>query len=367
MKKVQLLISIDRIDQREKWNTILRGLPYAHVLQTWEWGEFKQQTTGWTPERFAYQDSSKGYRAAASVLTRHIGPFAVMYVPKGPALEYSDPALVEMVLDHLQKLAKKRHVIWLKIDPDLPLGTGIPGAADHPEHPDPDGQALKNLLERRGWRFSADQVQFRNTFIHDLSSSEDALLAGMNQSTRRKIRQAEKAGVVVREADLRNTDLQTLYDLYVMTGERQGFTTRPLDYYKTAWQAFGQAGLAYGLLAEVENRAVAGLILFHFGRKVWYFYGMSSNQQRDAQPNYALQWAALRWAKSQGYALYDWWGAPNQFDESDPMWGVFRFKEGFGGQVVRHIGAWDFVAYPFLYQVYEKVIPRILNFMRRKN
>lgn len=337
----------------------MRDLPYAHVLQTWEWGEFKQQTTGWTPEHFAYGDAA-GYFAAASVLTRRMGPFSVVYVPKGPALDYTDTTRVEVVLDHLQKLAKKRRVIWLKIDPDVPLAVGLPGTVEAA------GQTLKNLLERRGWIFSKDQVQFRNTFIHELHPSDEALLAGMNQGTRRKIRQAEKAGVVVREADLSGADLQTLYDLYVMTGQRQQFITRPLTYYKTAWQKFGQAGLAYALLAEVDHQPAAGLILFHFGKKTWYFYGMSSNQSRESQPNYALQWAALRWSKAQGYTLYDWWGAPNVFEESDPMWGVFRFKEGFGGQVVQHVGAWDFVPSPFLYRVYENLLPRLLALFRRK-
>ena len=28
-------------------------------------------------------------------------------------------------------------------------------------------------------------------------------------------------------------------------------------------------------------------------------------------PNYLLQWEAMRWAKAQGYAVYDMWGAPD--------------------------------------------------------
>lgn len=346
----------------------MRNLPTAHILQTWEWGAFKQQTTGWTPLRIAYQKENS-YVAAASILTRRIGPVAVMYVPKGPVLDYADHDTLNFVLDHLQRLA--RRAIWLKIDPDLPLATGIPADelsdAHHPDTPNSMGVALKKNLEQRGWCFSADQVQFRNTFIHLLHGAEEALLAGMNQSTRRKIRQAEKAGVVVREADLTGADMQILYDLYLTTGERQEFTTRPLDYYQTAWGMFGRAGLAHALIAELEGQPISGVILFHFGQKVWYFYGMSSNAHRDAQPNYALQWAALRWAKSQGYALYDWWGAPNIFNDSDSMWGVFRFKEGFGGQVVRHIGAWDYIPYPPLYGVYEKIIPQVLNFLRGRN
>lgn len=360
------MITPTLITQRDQWNILLRALPTAHILQTWEWGDFKQITTGWTPQRFAYQNEAGQIVAAASVLTRRIGLLSVKYVPKGPALNYADSMVREAVLDHLQSLGK--NAIWLKIDPDQPLATGIPAdETPDPNRPDiynPAGVDLRESLTRRGWRFSADQVQFRNTLILDLTQSEDDLLKQMNQGTRRKIRQAEKAGVIVRSADLDDGDLKILYDLYVETGSRQGFLIRPLDYYREAWLKFTRAGLGHGLIAEVEGEAVAGIVLFHFGRKVWYFYGMSSEHQREAQPNYALQWHAICWAKAQGYALYDWWGAPDHFLESDPMWGVYRFKDGFGGQVVRHIGAWDYVPRPWLYSLYENVIPRVLKLWR---
>jgi lipid II:glycine glycyltransferase (peptidoglycan interpeptide bridge formation enzyme) len=106
--------------------------------------------------------------------------------------------------------------------------------------------------------------------------------------------------------------------------------------------------------------------LFHFGRKCWYFYGASSNEQRDKMPNYLLQWEAIRWAKAHGYAVYDLWGAPDEFNETDGMWGVFQFKRGFRGTVVRHVGAWDYAPNPLLYGLYTQVWPRLLQWMRRR-
>ena len=237
-------------------------------MQSWEWGLFKQQTTGWLPERFAYLDGDTVV-AAASLLTRRAGPFRVMYVPRGPLLTTLDPAIYEAVLDHLQGLAQAQHAVWLKIDPDISLATGIPADETpddkHPYQPDADGVAFRDGLAARGWQFSSNQVQFRNTMINDLQPSVDDLLAGMNQSTRRKIRQAEKAGVAVRVADLNGPDLQTLVDLYAITGQRQGFLTRPADYYRLAWGTFIQAGLGEALLAEVDGEAVAGVVNFRMG------------------------------------------------------------------------------------------------------
>ena len=120
-----------------------------------------------------------------------------------------------------------------------------------------------------------------------------------------------------------------------------------------------EAGLAHAFIAEYEGQPIAHLILFHFGRKCWYFYGASSDLERERMPNYALQWAAIRWAKAQGYALYDMWGAPDHFNESDRMWGVYEFKRGFRGSVTRHIGAWDYAPYPLLYRTYAEAWPRL--------
>jgi lipid II:glycine glycyltransferase (peptidoglycan interpeptide bridge formation enzyme) len=361
-------LQVRPVSDRDEWHTLLLRLPTAHILQTWEWGEFKRQTTGWVPERLAYQNAGGEVAAVASLLTRRLGIFSVIYVPKGPVLDYADEIVRDGVLDHLQALARRRHAIWLKIDPDIPVGTGIPTDdtpdPNRPDVPDPVGMALQTNLLKRGWRFSADQVQYRNTLTLDLTQPEDSLFAQMSQSTRRKIRTAEKAGVSVRPADLDGRDFQTLYDLYAVTGERQGFLIRPADYYRQAWTMFVKAGLGYALIAEKEGKPLSGAVLFHLYPKAWYFYGMSSNEDRDLQPNYALQWGAIRWAKAQGYPIYDWWGAPDHFREDDPMWGVYRFKDGFGGTVVRHIGAWDYVPHASSYWLYERLLPRLLKILR---
>lgn len=348
------------ITDHAQWNDALRRLPYAHVLQTWEWGEFKRATTGWQPMRLAF---SRGDQivALASVGARSIGPLKVMYAPKGPALAYEDSALAADVLDGLQALARRERAIWLKIDPDVIAATGVPGEAD--DQPDPTGTAVIAELKRRGWHFSDDQVQFRNTITIDLARSEDELLAAMSQSTRRKVRVAEREGVSVRQGSL--ADLPLLYELYRVTGERDQFLIRPPAYYQAAWSAFIEAGLAQPLIAEVDGQAVAHVILFHFGRTCWYFYGASSNQARDRMPNYLLQWEAMRWAKARGYAVYDLWGAPNLFDEADSMFGVYNFKRGFRGTVTRHIGAWDYAPSPLLYRAYTKAWPRLLSMLRR--
>lgn len=293
----------------------------------------------------------------ASLLTRTVGPLRVIYVSKGPVLNYSDIEQAGQVLGELEARANRFGVVWLKIDPDVIAATGMPKSAD--DQPRETGRAIMAMLRKRGWRFSDAQVQFRNTLTIDLNRSEDEILAAMSGSTRRKIRVAAKKGVVIRRATVE--DLPLLYRLYQVTGERDQFLIRPFAYYRRAWEQFMLAGLAQAFIAEYEGAAIAQVILFHFGRKCWYFYGASGNAERARMPNYLLQWKAIKWAKAQGYDIYDMWGAPDAFDESDSLWGVYQFKRGFRGQLTRHIGAWDFASHPILYYLYQQAAPKLMG------
>jgi lipid II:glycine glycyltransferase (peptidoglycan interpeptide bridge formation enzyme) len=223
-------------------------------------------------------------------------------------------------------------------------------------------------LIRRGWAFSPNPVQFRNTATLDLRSPEPELLAGMKQKTRYNLRLAERKGVTVRLGT--TVDLDRLYRLYVETSTRDGFVIRPRDYYRDAWGSFMAAGMAQPFIAEVAEggapEPVAALVVFRFARTAWYMYGMSSAAHRDKMPNYLLQWHAIRWARAQGCETYDFWGAPDVLDDTDPMWGVWKFTEGFGGAFVRGLGAWDYAPSPALYRLYTNLLPRVLGAMRRR-
>jgi peptidoglycan pentaglycine glycine transferase (the first glycine) len=336
-------MTLQLVNDSTQWNTALMALPYRHVLQSWEWGQFKSRW-GWSPRYFINEE----HTAAALVLRRTFSPLKlnILYVPKGPVLDYSDRALVDRVLGDLIVVAKRDRAIFIKIDPDL-------AELDRP------------ILLDRGWRFSAEQIQFRNTMLIDLTRSEDDLLAAMKPKTRYNVRLAQKKGVTIRLGDL--SDLDRLYQLYAETAQRDGFIIRPIDYYRDAWGSFIRSGLAQPLIAFVEQEPVAGLILFRFADRAWYMYGMSSNLHREKMPNHLLQWEAMRWSKMQGCAVYDLWGAPDELNESDSMWGVYKFKDGLGADFAPHVGAHDFVVSRWGYWLYTQAMPRVLNVMRRRH
>jgi len=285
-----------------------------------------------------------------------------MYVPKGPLLDWADREVRRAVLNDLASFARARKSILIKIDPDVRMGQGIPGQPEAVEFP--DGQFVSLDLTQLGWRFSSEQIQFKNTVILDISGDADGILARMKQKTRYNIRLAEKKGISIRIAEIKDLDL--LFKMYAETADRDRFVIRNETYYKLLWETFMKAGLAEGMIAELEGEPIAGLIYFYFAGQAWYMSGMSASAHREKMPNHLLQWRAICRLKELGVRDYDLWGAPDDFIESDPLWGVYRFKEGFNGQVVRHIGAWDLPIRSGFYSLYTRFLPKLLNIMRRQ-
>jgi lipid II:glycine glycyltransferase (peptidoglycan interpeptide bridge formation enzyme) len=351
------------VDDPRAWDRALLDLPDPQMLQSWVWGELKGRH-GWRAGRFLFRQGAQTV-AAASVLERRaaslpLAPASILYVPRGPALDWNDETVAEGVLGELEALARRRRATFVKIDPDVYYPEAAPAFAGRPAV----APRVAALLARRGWRFSGSQVQFRNTVLLDLRPGEEALLAGMKQKSRYNLRLAQRRGVAIRRGTA--ADLALFYRLYAETAQRDGFPIRPPDYYHDAWGSFLARGQGCLLLAEVEGEAVAGLLIVTFGPTAWYIYGASSEKHRNLMPNNLLQWEAMRHARAAGCTLYDLWGAPENLVESDPMWGVTRFKLGLGGELARGLGAWDYAPWPAAYRLYTTVIPRYLSLLRRR-
>jgi peptidoglycan pentaglycine glycine transferase (the first glycine) len=368
----------------QEWNALVADLHGAHLLQTWEWAHVKS-AFGWEPLPFVWRTSSgpndtstrdesrEGAVVAAAMVLRRpvlsrgfVRRLCVLYVPKGPLLDPNRTSLRIQVLTDLRSLGRKLGAILVKVDPDVEMGQGYPGGEVCTHNP--VGAAWEDLLRVGGWRFSEAQIQFRNSVWIDISAPADEVLSRMKQKTRYNIRLAERRGVQVRSGG--TEDIPMLYRMYSETADRDGFVIRSEDYYRTVWGTFFRVSgstvqpSAEALVAEVQGEPIAALLLFRFAGRAYYLYGMSRATHREMMPNHLLQWEAIRRAQKWGCGIYDLWGAPDTFTEADPMWGVFRFKEGLGGQVVRTIGAWDYPTGGLWYLVYTRIIPRVLDVMR---
>ena len=336
----------------DAWHDALRQFPDAHPLQTAVWGDFKSRW-GWSAKPLLFHNEAGDLVAAALVLKRPLlgSLLSMLYVPKGPIVAPDlDAEGRTAVLATLEQIARKERAAFIKIDPDIPQTTG-----EEMPVPVPTGQAWRTDLEKRGWLFSPEQIQFRNTVMLDITPDEETILGNMKQKTRYNIRYAGRKGVTVRQGTA--VDWPLMYEMYATTAARDGFLIRPRAYYLDAWQSLHKVNMGQALIAEYDGEPLGAVIIIKFHQTAIYMYGASTEQERKRMPNYLLQWEAIRWAKAQGCTRYDFWGAPDEFVEEDKLWGVWRFKSGFNGEVHRHLGAWDFPTRPWAYKLITQGLP----------
>ena len=320
-----------------EWNQFLEFHPAAHLLQMGEWGELKRDF-GWKPVRFIL-DRETG----AQILFRRL-PLGLTlgYMPK-PVFSGQWPLVSEQFWREVDAICKSNKAIFLKIEPDA--------------------WVEEFNLQPSTFKPSNHNIQPPRTIVVDIKGNEEQILARMKPKCRYNIRLAQKKGVTVRAWD----DISAFHEMMTVTGGRDKFGVHSNEYYQRAYELFHEKGTCELLAAEYEGEPLASLMVFAnpFGKRAWYVYGASNDNERNRMPTYLLQWEAIRWARARGYEEYDLWGVPDE-DEAklesefesrrDGLWGVYRFKRGFGGEVKRAAQAVDRVYNPLLYWMYLKLI-----------
>ncbi len=358
------------------WDQFVSCHPHGNLLQTAPWGYLKA-TSGWQPRRLAVVKGEKGAADAAEgtaadaaegtaadtivagtqLLIRRRYGVSVVYVPRGPLFS-GDADVDNLLFEAMVRVSKQQWAVFLRVEP-------------HVQEDDPHADSLHSWLLTKNVQ-CVDPIQPRSTIHVDLTPPLDEIFAHCSKGHRADIRRAERRGVAVRVGTL--DDMQAFYDILRFTGERASFGIHTQQYYHLAWGVFG--GRSRLLLADdtTTGAVVAAHMVFRDGqasasggRMGYYFYSGATNEGLKSGANHLLQWHALQWAKEQGCHRYDLWGIPDALgraaaapdEESrtaleeaaqhDPLIGVYRFKKGFGGRIIRYLPAYDHVLIPPAY------------------
>jgi peptidoglycan pentaglycine glycine transferase (the first glycine) len=333
--------------QREQWDDFVGGHGGGHLLQSWGWGELKSRA-GWQPRRFVLWDQEQQcVVGAAQVLSRtlpHVPLRAgyLAYIPKGPVVDWAQPEMCAALLTQLRDRLRREGALALLMEP---------GRIARVAEDDCMWEGFAPLPVR-----PTRAIQPLRTVLLDLTPSEETLLARMKEKWRYNVRLASRKGVTVRVATTED-DVRAWYELLQTTGERDAFGIHTPDYYLSAWRIFASRNQGRMLLAEYNGQLLAGIFVGLFAQEGLYLYGASGNEYRNLMPNYLLQWEAIRWAKEQGASRYDFWGIPETDDENESMAGVYRFKSGWGGEIVRFVGCYEHVLRPRIMGLARRLLP----------
>lgn len=423
---------------KERFNPFAQQHLKNHFLQSYEWGVFKATSPEWDFDTVGLETETGELIAGALVLIRQLPVIkkTFLYIPRGYLIDFNNQNLLEVFTAELKAYAKQKQAIFIKIDPDLKYQGHTPDGEVVEDGV--DNRSFISMMESLGYRhlgltqdFSST-IQPRYTFRLDLTASEKDLLAQCQSKTRYNLKIAQKRGIEIVEGT--REDLKTFEAIMRVTGERDGFLTRPLSYFEGMYDALAPHGMCKLYLAKLNTQqallnteeelkqtqttiqslreslanpelnekkhqklsnklateeqklanlkkqqveleglyqthptglVMSGIITTYFGNKAWYLYGASDNLYREWMPNYYIQWVALTEAKANGYEIYDFFGISGKTEESDPLYGLYRFKKGFGGEFTEFVGEFDYVISPAYYQLWTQALPQFKKFKHK--
>jgi len=202
-------------------------------------------------------------------------------------------------------------------------------------------------------------VTRRHTFVLDLAPSEGDLLRGMD-GAERKIRKAEREGVVVRPVESA-ADLTAFCQLSHETSDRvrarTAYTDFPPAFYTAMHERMASTGAARFYVAWHGTAPLAGCVfLTHADTMLYYLGGSTRNRELTAkQAPAAVFWRAIRDAKRVGVRYFDLGGCTPTDDVDDPRHGVYAFKKRWGGRLETFHNI-EAILSPFAYRVQERVV-----------
>ena len=322
-----------------EYEAFVQSHPKGNFAQSYLWGKQKPM---WQWDAIAVRGEDGAIRGSLAVMTRKVPGIGrtLMYGCRGPVCDLDDRETFSQLLDGAKALAKKYKSYVIKIDPDVPSSNSV----------------FSSMLQSFGFRAKEggknfEAIQPRYVFrLNVEGKTEEELLANFHQKWRYNIRLAERKGVTVRICG--KEMVPAFSDLMLTTGVRDGFVTRKPEYFAAMLDNLGEHARLY-MAFDPNDTPIAGTLAIHYGDKVWYLYGASSNEHRNLMPNYLLQWRMIQWAVETNCRIYDFRGVSGDVSEDNPLYGLFRFKQGFGGDFTEFVGEMDLVLSPVIYWAVE--------------
>lgn len=331
------------LQEKEQFNDFVHTHPLGTVHQTYEWGDFQAKSSKrdkyWMLVLEDRTVTGKKILGTALVIRQKL-PFGLswLYCPRGPLMDYSDVRQIGLMCAKIREIAKEEKAVFFRMDPPVCV------------HNVDTVVNLENCYKSEKMCKAHAQYMPQNTLMVDLSLSEEEILKQMKQKGRYNIKVAERHGVKVDLKCIRDIDI--FYKLFHETTERDGFNGHPKEYYKNMLDVLGSRH-AKLWVASIKEKPLAATIVTYYRGSATYYFGASSNQERNVMSPYLLHWEIMRDAKKHGYKTYDLFGvAPDlrgQSDKSHPWATVSEFKLKFGGNRVDYLPARELIFKPFWY------------------
>lgn len=329
------MIEYVTLEQAAELDRFVEDHPGGHFMQSSHWGRVKQD---WPWTGLVCRDRNGQIRGTMALLRHDLRflPSGFFYAPRGPIFSGNDLQTFSELIDAAAAYAKSHGAYLLRIDPEIRENDA----------------AFRSAIQEKGFRVNQatdfSLFQPRLCYVSSLAGKDEQALEAMyHRSTRYNVHKALRGPVSVRCGDTR--DLPAFCRMMAKTGAKNGFTPRSDAYFRQFLKGLGPYAKLY--LAELNGKPIAAATAVFFGQTCSLCFCCSEEAGDKLHANELLQWYMQTEALDRGCARYDFRGVEGMPVETNPYYGLHRYKRGFGAEFCAWIGQLDLPLRPVLYRM----------------
>lgn len=404
--------------EKERYEEFVKKHPKSHFLQSYAWGEFAKEEKNLTPHYVGLENDKHQLVAATLLLEKHLPlGYSYLYAPRGYVINFKDYELLKTFTEEIKKYAKKKKAIFVKIDPDIIYHEENCNQEVIIDKDDQAYQSLKKLGYRHlGFTKNFETMQPRYSFRIDLTKPWEEVEKNFSKTTKQRIKKAEDLLVDVKIGT--DKDINTFYQLMILTETRKDFVTHNEKYYQSLYKIWNQDNECNLFLGSVDldkiikkqtelkqeiteeltkfdhenlsksekskknelekrkdkletdiqkyqqaqkeygtNITLSAHFIIEYGDKAWVLYAGNHNILTDTYTNYKTYEQHIKYYYDKKIKTYDQFGTIGDLRKENPLLGLHEFKKKFGGNYVEFTGEFDLVLNKPMYFVFTKLVP----------
>lgn len=315
--------TVKEVKAKKVWENFVLSQNPKSFLQSWNWGE-TNSIVGARTFRLGFLKDSK-LVGVALIIKEEARRGSHFLIPGGPLLDWEDKKLVGLFTRTIRNLAKKERVWFVRVRPEIL-----------------DSKESRSKFLRLGFRPAPIHLNAENTWVLDISKSEEEILAGMRKNTRYLVRKSLNEGLRLRVSS-NPADSQILKKLQKETVKRHSFVGFKEKLFKAQLATFSKDKQGSLFICEKDGFSLVAAIILFYGENAYYHHSGSSEKARKLPASYFLQWEIVKEAKKRRCSYYNFWGIAPTDNPKHRFAGVTLFKKGFGGERVDWLHAQDLV------------------------
>lgn len=324
--------TVEKITDKNIWEKfVLSKNPYS-FLQSWAWGETNEKI-GSKIFRLGFKKEDK-LIGVCLMLKEDAKRGPHLLIPGGPVIDWKDKGLISFFIDEIKNIAVQEKAWFIRVRPELR-----------------DSEDSRNLFKSFGFISAPMHLHAENTWILNISKSEEEMLSGMRKTTRYLIKKSLNLNLKL-EISKNPKAANILYKLQKETAKRHKFVGFSQKLFESEIESFTKDDNAGLFVCKNGNTILAAAIIIFYGDSAYYHFSGSTSSFLDIPFSYFLQWQIIKEAKRRGLKYYNFWGIAPNSDPNHRFAGVTLFKTGFGGERIDWLHAQDLKVSPLYWVTY---------------